>query len=289
MLGNPYRFTRKDYDTHFEKDLEDEFQILRDLNLLDARHEGNNRWVYAILPDKEFPELRQLQPLSATDKARLDTALKYLPDREQQLLRGKLDRLYDFSKLGLQALRKPHLEKIDRLEQAKRLKRVAILHNYHSSNSNTVIDRRVEPYHIDANLDTLQSYEPISTDRPHKHFRISRIDRVTLTDDPWEFQSEHYVQQTDPFRIVNDEQVSVHLTLSTRARNEIREKFPMSQQYIVINADGKTYDFQCMVNVDFFGLLPFILANYDQVTVHEPEALRDRTRQAAMEISKKMS
>ena len=292
LLGNPYTYTKSQLEAYFEvtskNGLDDDFKILRDLELLHHRRQGN-RYVYAILPDASFPELKQLQPLSAADKARLDAALKYLPEREQQLLRAKLDRLYDFSKLGLQALRKPHLEKIDRLEQAKRLQCVAILHNYHSSNSNTVVDRRVEPYYVDVNLDTLQSYEVNSTDRTHKHFRISRIDRVTVTDEPWQFQSEHYVQQTDPFRIVNDEQVSVHLTLSTRARNEIREKFPMSQQFIVISADGEAYDFQCMVNVDFFGLLPFVLANHDQVIVHEPEELRDRVREAASKILKKFS
>ena len=288
LLGSPYRYTKAELETHFgvtsKNGLDDDFTILRQLQLLHHERRGN-RYVYAILPDRGFPELKRLQPLSATDKAKLLNAIRSLPGREQTYLMQKVESLYDFSKLGLQALRKPNLEKLDRLEQAKRNRKIAILHNYRSSNSNTITDRRVQPFDINADLDTLQAVFLTGQSAEPRHFRLSRIERVTVTDDPWSVEPPP-VQQTDIFRIVNNEQVPLHLTLSPRAYNELLEKFPMAKWKIEPGADGQSYDLFAQVNARFHGVLPFVLANYDQVVVHEPEALRDAVRRAGMEMLK---
>ena len=295
ILGRPYRYTKRELvekycDSPISKCLDEDFRILRALDLL-TYEVRRGRYVYAIVPSAEFAELQQLQALSDTELAEIRHHLRALPERRRRSLMQKLESVLNFQKLGLEALRKPNLEKLDLLTAGQRHQRAVLLKNYQSSNSNTVRDRLVEPFHIDSELDTLQAFQidPEQSERNqrNRHFRLSRIERVELTERPWQFADRHRVERTDVFRIVNDSQEFIHLTLTTRARNELLEKFPSARSEIRLNSDGKTYDFQTMANADFYGLLPFVLGNYDQVEVLEPEKLRVAVRQAGMAMGRR--
>lgn len=235
----------------------------------------DEKYRYFFIEDKPLKKAGELLYFSEEERALLYEAIDNLrttPER-QAFLKQKLHSLYDYSRLGFANLRKPYLGKVDLLEQAKTEKKQVVLEGYRSSNSNTVADRVVEPYHISPAEDTLQSFD--AEKRIPRHFRISRIARVRLLDQPWQFEGHHNIQRTDPFRIVNNDQVTVHLRLSVGAYNELVERYPLTKSYIEETIDPNYFDFQCNVNRNFFGLTNFILGFYHlDIQVLEPESLR---------------
>jgi predicted DNA-binding transcriptional regulator YafY len=165
---------------------------------------------------------------------------------------------------GSEHWRRPYLTKFQLLEQAREQKVQVVLLSYRSSNSNAISDRRVEPFYARIEEDTVQAYD---VDKSMlRHFRISRIRRIRMTDTPWSNEAEHKVLATDPFRIVDDHQKMVHLRLKVGAYNELVERYPLTKAFIQEDAEqDNRYDFQARVNHQFKGLTNFILGFHHQV------------------------
>lgn len=240
---------------------------------------------YAFVLDKPHRQLKDLLHFSEEDQALLYQAIDNLPGNteRQQKLKAKLGSLYDFGRLGHSYLRKPHLTKVDLLLQAQAEKRQVQLIGYRSSNSNTITDRLVEPFHVSPPDDTLQAFDVGK--RILRHFRISRITRVKLSDAPWQYEGHHNIMRTDPFRIVNNDQVTVHLRLGVGAYNELVERYPLTKSYIEETEDPNVFDFQCMVNRNFYGLTNFILGFHHQIIeIVTPDELRAHLRREIAEM-----
>ncbi len=279
LIERPFGYTKKElatrYGVHVDT-ISNDFEIFREIGLELDRDE---RYRYAFVVNRPLKSLQKLLFFSQEEQELIHQAidnLKTTPEKRAQL-KQKLHSLYDYSRLGYSWLRKPHLTKVDLLEQAKKDKRQVVLEAYRSSNSNTVSDRTVEPYHISPSEDTLQSYDVEK--RAPRHFRISRISRVRLLETPWQFEGHHVVQRTDPFRIVSNDQINIHLRLSVGAYNELIERYPLTRSYIEPTEDPAYFDFQCDVNRNFFGLTNFILGFYHlDIQVIAPEELRQHLR-----------
>ena len=174
-------------------------------------------------------------------------------------------------------LEKPYQQLKDLLEQARREKKQVVLEGYRSSNSNTISHRLVEPFHVSPAEDTVQTFE-VQKNKVN-HFKISRIARVKLLDLPWTHEGWHNIRRTDPFRIVGNEQVTVHLRMGVGAYNELTERFPLTKGSIEEMQETGKYDFQCPVNDQFLGLSNFILGFYHQgIEILAPDSLRDHLR-----------
>lgn len=288
ILSNPYKLTKKQILSRLEitsRNFDDDIRILRDLSLtINIETPG---YTYGILPDKDFKELDYLSPLSKEDLFHINQELRRCTDKKRIYLTKKLESLYDFQKLGLRALRKPALEKIDRLEEAKNKKLAVVLKNY-LSNSSDSRDRRVEPFFVDADLDTLQAYDVEGL--KIRHFRLSRIERVVILEDqPWQFKDKHHKRESDVFRIANDDRVVVHLELDTQGRNVLLDTFPKAKGEIEAGSEKNTFNFQSEVNGGFLGITNFILGNADNVKVIGPDSLKDHLRTKARMIIEKYS
>jgi predicted DNA-binding transcriptional regulator YafY len=276
LAESPNRYTRAELaDRHqVHKDT-----ILGDLNAIETagfivtRDEKNR---YRLEVDKPLKQLKDLLHFSEEDQVLLYQAIDSLPantDRQQKL-KAKLASLYDYGRLGHAYLRKPHLSKVDRLLKAQNEKKQVLLIGYHSSNSNTISDRLVEPFHTAPPEDTLQAFDVDKN--VLRHFRISRITRVKETDQDWQFEGHHNILRTDPFRIVNNAQVLVHLRLGVAAYNELLERYPLATPYIQVTDNPDVFDFQCMVNRDYYGLSNFLLGYFHLgIEVVGPDALKD--------------
>jgi len=282
LLSNPYTYKKpqildrlKMTAGTFDPDIE----ILRNLGLrVDCKSPKNT---YALIPDREFKELNYLSPLTESDRARITNALQKIPKKERMYLNKKLDSLYDFQKLGIRALRKPALEKIDNLTEAKNKKVCVILEDYYS-NSSEPRNRKVEPFFIDADLDTLQAYDV--EELGIRHFKLNRIKRVVILEDSWQYKERHHKKETDVFRIANDDLVTVHLELDMQGRNILMDTFPKAKEFIDSANDKNTFDFQSDVNAEFLGITNFILGNADNVTVISPDSLKAHLKKAARKI-----
>jgi len=234
---------------------------------------------YFFIKDKILKRAGDLLYFSEEEQVLLHQAIDNLrtTPEQQAALKQKLHSVYDYSRLGFANLRKPYLTKVDLLEQARLEKRQVILEGYHSSNSSQVNDRLVEPFHLVPADDMLHAFD--LEKRAVRHFRLTRFVRVKLTNTPWEHEGHHNIMKTDPFRIVTNKQVNIHLRLSVGAYNELIERYPLTRGHIEATSDPNSFDFQADVNSQFFGLANFILGFYHlNIEVIAPESLREHLR-----------
>jgi predicted DNA-binding transcriptional regulator YafY len=279
LIEQPRRYTRQELAEQYCVDAGTITKDFQAFVTAGFEMDYDERYRYFFLRDKVLKRASELLYFSEEERALLYEAVDNLrtTPENQTLLKQKLHSLYDYSRLGFANLRRPYLTKIDLLKQAKDENKMVVLEEYHSSNSSQVSNRLVEPFHIAAEDDMLHAYEVEK--KAIRHFRITRFVRVKITDRPWEHKNHHSVMNTDPFRIVTNQQVNVHLRLSVGARNELLERYPLTRKYIEQTADPNFFDFQANVNHDFFGLSNFILGFYHlDIQVLAPNTLREHLR-----------
>lgn len=290
LQEQPYRYTKTQLAELYgvSKDaIDGDFKAIRNA---DFELDYDNKYRYAFAADQPFENLKELLQLEDADQLRLLRALQQVDEPSNKLLSlkkrlsaifgnrqdypGAADAPTAVSTPGSEHWRRPYLTKFQLLEQARQQKVQVVLLDYRSSNSNAVKDRLVEPFHVMMEDDTVQAYD---VDKQMlRHFRISRIRRIRMTEIPWAHESAHQVLATDPFRIVDDRQVLVHLRLKVGAYNELVERYPLTKAFIQEDAELEhVYDFHCRVNHKFYGLTNFILGFHHQVIeVIAPEELK---------------
>ncbi len=287
IMEQPFRYTKKElaelYGVH-EDTIKQDFEAFRTAGFDLEYDRGTYRYGFKV--DKPFEELKSLFQLEEADLLRLLRAFDQLAlgDPEFVRLRDRLASLLEYTQREHAYMRRPYLTKVKLLEQARTEKRQVLLVDYHSSNSNVVADRRVEPFFARAEDDILQAFD---VDKQLlRHFRLSRIKRIRLLDAPWAYEEKHQILATDPFRIVGDQQVMVHLRLRVGAYNELVERFPASKAYVQEDAEDEgVFDFQCRVNHRFYGLTNFILGFHHQIVeVLEPEELKTHLQAEAQRM-----
>lgn len=288
LLAAPNRMTKKQLGVFVG--LRDRSSVTDHLNHIKAagievKYDDHNR--YYVLPKTGFKELNYLSPFSEADKTRIRGALNQLPAAEALQLSNKLDSLLDFQALGLEALRRPELEKVEAIKEAIREERRAMLVNYRSRNSNDERDREVEVFGLEPEIGMIRAYdvEKLRT----SHFMLSRMDRVKVLDEPWKFGGLHNHHPSDAFNIVDNHKVMVDLTLSVSSYNDLVERNPNARQYTRKGAEENTYQFQGRVNAKFIGLKQFLLANWPHITIHAPTALREEMAAEARAMVKWLS
>lgn len=289
LLQRPGRYTKAELAEYFGRD---ERTIYRDVKLLRQVgfevSEVDGR--YRLIENKQLEKLDRLLHFSAADRDYLRSVLeKHYPNSDQnhRILR-RLERFYDFDRLGYQKLRRPYLAKIDALQKAQDEQRVAVLRGYRSTSSNRVADRRVEPFHLMPEHDLVQTFDLDAGGL--RHFRLSRFGRVELTDERWQHENQHRIQLADPFHIVSDAQEWVRVRLTVGGYNELVERFPLTEQHILPDAEPGIYEFAAKVNAQFWGLSNFLMGNFHHVVeVGEPAGLRRLLVAQANEMNKKLN
>jgi len=288
ILDQPNRYTKKELAERYgvkPETITTDIKAFRDAGL-SIIHDDNYRYEFRL--EKPFTKLRELLYFSEDDQHLLGAAIDYLQPHSKRAiqLKRKLDALYDYHQLGLAVLRKPYLKKIDLLKQAQNDKKVVRICDYHSSNSNTVADRIVEPFHVSPDADLLHAYDTVRKDL--RHFRISRMGNIKVEAIDWRYEGHHNIISTDPFRIVDNKQIMVHLRLKVAAYNELLERFPLTKHYIAEDTNG-IFDFQCKVNHRFYGLTNFILGFHHQlVDIVGPEELIEHLQHEVGKIKEKL-
>ena len=280
LLEQPYYFTIRALAAKYgvsHDAIKNDFKELKDSYFL-VEHDKQYR--YTIAPNKSVDYLEDVLFFTESEKDFLLDALTKAnaSDNRMEKIRAKLETIYDVSKLGSSLFSKTFLNKANLLEQAKKQKRVVELINYRSTMSSKMSNRLVEPFNVSTKEDILHAFD--LDKQVIRHFRISRIEKVRVQDTIWQYETRHHVSATDPFRIVNDKQVKVHLKLKTGALNELIERFPLAQAYIQPCAEqDDIYDFECKVNEEFLGLTNFILGYHEHIAaIVEPELLIEHIR-----------
>lgn len=279
VLERPFGYTKKQLATRYAKSedtIEHDFNAFTDAGLV---WQQDLKFRYAFAEEKPLRQLKDLLHFSEEDQLLLMQAIDQIApnNKRSETLKKKLASLYDYHRLGYAYLRRPYLSKIDALEEARKEKKRAILQDYHSTNSNIVNDRLIEPFHVNPAEDIVQAFDVDKKEL--RYFRISRFARVRTTEDPWQFEHRHIVMPADPFRIVDAAQETVHIRLNIGAYNDLIERFPLCKSYVQPSAEPDVYDLQCKVNKQFIGITNFLLGNHGGVEVIEPDSLIEHLRE----------
>lgn len=288
LIESPYHYTKKMLATKYNVEadtIKKDFEELRDA---DFDVQFDTKYRYAIVPNKPLEHLEDMLFFTESEKEILVEALTNnakASEKRTKRMQEKLNTIYDVSKLGSSLFSRTFLAKANLLEQAKQQKKVVKLINYRSTNSSEVNNRLVEPFLVSVKEDILHAFDVEK--KAIRHYRISRIERVELQETDWQYETQHYVTATDPFRIVNDHKVRVHIRLKVGGYNELLERFPLTQAYLQPSADEQgIYDFECKVNEKFFGLTNFILGYHEHIVeIVEPESLIEHIRRHIAEIN----
>ncbi len=281
LIESPYQYTKKTLATKYNVDpdtIKKDFDELRDA---DFNVDYDNKYRYAIVPNKPMEHLEDMLFFTEAEKEILMEALANnakASEKRTKRMQEKLNTIYDVSKLGSSLFSRTFLSKANLLEQAKQQKKVVKLINYRSTNSSEITDRLIEPFQVSIKEDILHAFEVEK--KEIRHFRISRIERVELQDTDWQYETKHNVIATDPFRIVNNNKVRVHILLRVGGYNELLDRFPLTQAYLHPSPNQQgIYEFECDINEKFYGLTNFILGYHEHIVeIVEPESLIDHIR-----------
>lgn len=157
------------------------------------------------------------------------------------------------------------------LTTAVKEKKVAVLRDYRSSNSQSVRTREVEPYAFSRDGVFVKAFE-LET-KENKTFKIERIGEVEVLDRAWKFQKQHETRkQEDIFGFRSGESFTVKLRMSMRAAQLLREEFPLGAAFLKSETTGE-WLFEAKVN-GLAGVSRFILGLIDEIKVVGPKELR---------------
>ena len=119
---------------------------------------------------------------------------------------------------------------IENLSTAIREQRCATLHQYQSSNSGNIRDRKVEVFDFTDNGTSVWCYDLEKC--AVRLFNIARIGRVTVLNQEWANQDKHERGNIDIFNMTGSTSYDICLRLNLRAKNLLLEEYPRSKDYI---------------------------------------------------------
>lgn len=287
LLEAPYHYTRKQLAARYGTSTDTIKNDMEELRNADFSVVYDEKFRYAIVPSKSSERLEEALFFTESEINLLQEALhlvSHSPEKKGRIAH-KLKTVYDVSKLGSSLFSKSFLDRASLLELAKQQKSVVRLINYRSTNSSEISTRTVEPFLVSTKEDILHCFD--LERKAIRHFRISRIERVEVQPEAWANEDRHVVIATDPFRIVNNHQVHVHIKLRVGGYNELTERFPLTQAYLKPSAsEAGVFDFECKVNEKFYGLTNFILGYHEHIVeIVEPERLITHIQTHAKQIN----
>jgi proteasome accessory factor C len=185
----------------------------------------------------------------------------------------KLNVLYDFRVLSKLA-RKPYIETIRTLHEAISQKKQVSLCAYRSSHSETIADRKVEPFEFLSEYSGLWCYD--TQDNICKQFKISRIEKVEILDSGWLNESLHRVPFLDAFRMSAPNAIAiVEAELTLKAANLLIEEYPLAESCLK-TLEKKPLRYLLSIPVaDFHGIGRFALGLPGEVKVLGPEGFKN--------------
>ena len=188
-------------------------------------------------------------------------------------LRKKLAVIYDNTGIEGFVDRKSNAAHVANLRKAAQEKKMVILHNYESANSNVVRDRLVEPFGFTNDFIEVWAYDTES--KSNKLFKVQRIGEVEITERAWEYEISHRKQGRDIFRMTGYANSHVRMQLSVRAKNLLIEEYPLAEKEIT--RDGNFWILDTVVN-DFAGICRYYVGLISEIKVLEGDDFLEYVR-----------
>lgn len=196
------------------------FDLLRELGY-DLQKDAEKRWFIAD------EGLSDLETFTHEENAYLRSLIKNYGDDSpaKQILLQKIA-LNSDSVIVSEDLKKIQLTKIlENLKLGINSQTPVYLHGYHSYNSNTIMDRYVEPFGLTFDQRLLMAYEPKK--KENKFFQIDRIGSVSIGEGSFKHANKHEIQEADAFGYAfGKTRQKIKCKLSVRAYISLLEQFP---------------------------------------------------------------
>ncbi len=178
-------------------------------------------------------------------------------------LKKKLYSIYDNNILPKPLIAKSYGDNLHNLSQAIQQHHTVTLIQYHSSHSNTVMNREVEPYAIGENNNEVWCVD--LRDLQVKTFLITRMGQVKISNHNWQYESLHQSIHTDIFRMSSSESIPVTLHMSMRAANLLKEEYPLAEKYLSVLPDHR---FELRTNVcNMQGIGRFVMGLLPEIRI----------------------
>jgi predicted DNA-binding transcriptional regulator YafY len=225
--------------------------------------------------DRDSPYLKSISDLLHFTREEawiLNKAILALDDDTliKQNLARKLYAIYDIKGVPYPVVKKENSERVVALIRAIEERQTVILKDYRSPSSNSISNRKVEPFEFTLNYGFIWCYEPQS--HTNKLFKTARIGKVIPAGEGWRFEDLHKPGETDVFRISGPVMTPVKLVLSLRAANLLTEEYPMAEEFLSPGS-GNNYYFSGPI-AGFEGIGRFVLGLMDEIEIMEPEQFR---------------
>ena len=188
-------------------------------------------------------------------------------------LRKKLAVIYDSTGIEGFVNRKSNAAHVANLRKAVQTKRMVVLHDYESANSNDVRNRLVEPFGFTNDFIEVWAYDTESNS--NKLFKVQRFGEVEITELAWEYEISHRKQGRDIFRMTGYANSRVRMQLSVRAKNLLIEEYPLAEKEIT--RDGNFWILDTVVN-DFAGICRYYVGLISEIKVLEGDDFLEYVR-----------
>jgi len=198
-------------------------------------------------------------------------------------LKKKLAVIYDSTGIEGFVDRKSNAAHVASLRKAAQEKKMVILHDYESANSNVVRDRLVEPFGFTTDFIEVWAYDTES--KSNKVFKVQRIGEVEITDRSWVHESSHRKVGRDIFRLSGYANSHVRMQLSVRAKNLLIEEYPLAEKDIT--RDGNFWILDTVVN-DFAGICRYYVGLLPEIKVIEGDDFLEYVRGYLMKYGSKI-
>ncbi len=219
--------------------------------------------------DKESPhfkDISQLVHFTEEEAVILKSAIENIDDTNilKQNLKRKLYSVYDNKNLADTVCNGKNASNVHAIIEAIEQQLYVTLRNYQSAHGSIVRDRRVEPFAFTTNYVQVWCYDP--DDGACKLFKLSRIESVELTQEPWQHQAAHEEGFIDIFRMHGKQRRKVRLRLGILAYNLLTEEYPLSQRDITMCSDRRHWILNTEV-ADYAGVARFVVGLMDDIEV----------------------
>ena len=168
--------------------------------------------------------------------------------------------------------------------EAIRNKQQVVFEGYGSVHSNTVRDRRVEPFMLMNQCQEVRCYEPESG--MNKTFKLARIGNVQVLGEPWNHEDEHRQVQTDAFSFSSDATTIVKLRMGRLAASLLREEHPAAEP--LITPDGDDHWIASLPVCSYVGVGRFVLGLLEDIEILENEEFRQYLTDKVSMMRKKL-
>ena len=271
LSHKPY-YTKKQLAERLEvstKTIERYIELLEELGYI-PEQDFEKRWFIQI---ESFPSEEGVS--FSLEESELLHNLLYGSTQDHPLRDGIMRKLFiqsELRPLSANLLHADNAKKIRQLTEAINNKKQVILKNYHSANSQSHRDRKIEPLEFSENYESITAYELDSSQQ--KVFRIDRIGEVEILDNTQNYKKT--AQSEDFFGWIGNEIIPIKLYLNDLAYRLLIEEYPATKPYTRLRDASHTYPYEFAGEVKHFtGVGRFVLSIPGDVLVIAPEGFRE--------------